>query len=342
MGGLLHISHGHIPVLARLVNPCEEGRWHVGFASPVLENLEVLLRFLEVAIEGAEARELGQADRASGQFHRFAAGHDCIVDIPDAGIEVSEYVVGEPVIRVEGDHVLELSDRIFDATFSIGCPEDGTLPDGRIDIHDDTYIVFDPPCADTDAIITVKGYNFPVGAIARINLVKESGQKVPFKLAESAEVDAEVSDESTFDIDSAGGFTVLKTLEDYPGVFKAGANLYGVANQFTLVADTHKFEERYSDSLLGALPEAAEIYRERSPVFFANKIQDPIIIFQGEDDQVVPQNQSDEIVAALRRGGVPHEYHLYPGEGHGFRKTETTEQFYTTLEKFLKTYVIFG
>jgi len=141
---------------------------------------------------------------------------------------------------------------------------------------------------------------------------------------------------------SAGGFTVLKALEDYPGTFKAGVNLFGVANHFTLAADTHKFEERYLDSMLGPLPEAADIYRERSPLFFADKIQDPIIVFQGEDDKVVPQNQSDEIVAALRRSGVPCQYHLYPGEGHGFRKTETIEQFYTTLEKFLKTYVIFG
>jgi dipeptidyl aminopeptidase/acylaminoacyl peptidase len=141
---------------------------------------------------------------------------------------------------------------------------------------------------------------------------------------------------------SAGGFTVLKALEDYPGTFKAGVCSYGVANHFTLAADTHKFEERYLDTMLGPLPEAAEIYRERSPIFFADKIQDPIIVFQGEDDKVVPQNQSDEIVAALRRNGVPHEYHLYPGEGHGFRKTETIEKFYTTLMKFLKTYVIFG
>ena len=141
---------------------------------------------------------------------------------------------------------------------------------------------------------------------------------------------------------SAGGFTVLKALEDYPGFFKAGVDLFGVANQFTLVADTHKFEERYSDSLLGSLPESAEIYRKRSPVFFADQIKDPIIVFQGEEDNVVPKNQSEEIVAILRRNGVPHEYHLYPGEGHGFRKTETIDHFYTALEKFLKTQVIFG
>jgi len=141
---------------------------------------------------------------------------------------------------------------------------------------------------------------------------------------------------------SAGGFTVLKALEDYPGFFKAGVCLYGVANQFTLVSDTHKFEERYSDSLLGALPEAAAVYKERSPIFFADQIRDPIAVFQGEDDKVVPKNQSDEIVAALRQNGVTHEYHIYPGEGHGFRKTETIEKFYTTVLKFLKQHVIFS
>jgi dipeptidyl aminopeptidase/acylaminoacyl peptidase len=140
---------------------------------------------------------------------------------------------------------------------------------------------------------------------------------------------------------SAGGFTVLQALEDYPGFFKAGVCLYGVANQFNLVAETHKFEARYSDTLLGPLPEAAELYRARSPIFHAEKIQDPIILFQGEEDQVVPRAQSDAIVAALRQRGIPHEYHLYPGEGHGFRKTETIEHLYNAIDKFLKQHVIF-
>jgi dipeptidyl aminopeptidase/acylaminoacyl peptidase len=141
---------------------------------------------------------------------------------------------------------------------------------------------------------------------------------------------------------SAGGFSVLKTLIDYPGKFKTGICLYGVADQFSLVANTHKFEERYSDSLLGPLPEAAEIYRERSPINFAEKITDPIIIFQGEDDKVVPREQSDQIVAALARNNVPHEYHLYSGEGHGFRKIETKEHFYNAVESFLKRHLIFS
>jgi dipeptidyl aminopeptidase/acylaminoacyl peptidase len=141
---------------------------------------------------------------------------------------------------------------------------------------------------------------------------------------------------------SAGGFTVLKALEDYPGFFKAGVCMYGVANQFTLAADTHKFEERYLDSLLGPLPEAAAIYKERSPLFFADRIKDPVAVFQGEDDKVVPMNQSEEIVTALRQNGVPHEYHIYPGEGHGFRKKETIEKFYNSVDRFLRQYVIFS
>ncbi len=140
---------------------------------------------------------------------------------------------------------------------------------------------------------------------------------------------------------SAGGLTVLKALEDHPGVFKAGVCLYGVANHFTLAMDTHKFEAHYLDSLLGPLPAAAAIYRERSPLFFAEKIRDPLIVFQGEDDKVVPRAQSDAIVEALKQNGVPHEYHLYPGEGHGFRKPETLEHFYKAVERFLKEYVLF-
>lgn len=141
---------------------------------------------------------------------------------------------------------------------------------------------------------------------------------------------------------SAGGFTVLQSLCEVPGFYRAALCLFGVANQFLLAADTHKFEARYLDSLLGPLPEAAAIYRERSPYFHAHKITDPIAVFQGEIDRVVPRNQSDEIVASLRARGVPHEYHVYPGEGHGWRKSETIEQFYAEASAFLRQYVLFS
>ena len=141
---------------------------------------------------------------------------------------------------------------------------------------------------------------------------------------------------------SAGGFTVLQSLVDYPGFYKAGICSYGVSNQFGLLMDTHKFEERYTFWLLGELPEAAELYRERSPVFHADKIVDPIIVFQGTDDVVVPQDQSEGIVASLKRRGIPHEYHLFEGEGHGWRKPETIETYYSRIDRFLLQHVIYA
>ena len=135
---------------------------------------------------------------------------------------------------------------------------------------------------------------------------------------------------------------MYQSLIDKPGLYKAGVCLFGVADQFGLAMETHKFEERYTDSLLGPLPEAADLYRLRSPIFHADKIVDPIIIFQGEIDQVVPKNQSESIVAALAARHVPHEYHIYEGEGHGWRKPETIEAYYETLLKFLQKYVLFA
>jgi len=141
---------------------------------------------------------------------------------------------------------------------------------------------------------------------------------------------------------SAGGFTVLQSLVELPGLYKAAICMFGVANQFTLAADTHKFEARYLDSMLGPLPEAAAVYRERSPIFHADRITDPIAVFQGDIDRVVPREQSDSIVASLRARGVPHEYHVYEGEGHGWRKSETIDQFYKSVEAFLRTHVLFA
>lgn len=141
---------------------------------------------------------------------------------------------------------------------------------------------------------------------------------------------------------SSGGFTVLEAMCQAPGLFRAGLALYAVTNMFGLAADTHKFEERYLDSLLGPLPEAAAIYRERSPIFHIDRLQDPIALFQGADDTVVPRAQSDAIAASLHRRGIPHEYHIYEGEGHGWRKTETIEQFYSAIDKFLRQYVLFA
>lgn len=139
---------------------------------------------------------------------------------------------------------------------------------------------------------------------------------------------------------SSGGLVVLKALEDYPGFFKAGVCRYGVADQFALAADTHKFEARYSDRLIGPLPAAADLYRERSPIFFADQIRDPLALFQGEDDTSVPRSQMDAMAAELQRRGTPYVYHVYSGEGHGFRKPETIVHYYRAVNDFLLKHVL--
>ena len=121
---------------------------------------------------------------------------------------------------------------------------------------------------------------------------------------------------------SAGGYTTLCALAFHDD-FAAGASYYGVADAETLTADTHKFESRYLESLIGPYPEAAETYRERSPIHYADRLQAAVILFQGLEDEVVPPSQAETMVAALNENGVPHAYLAFEGEQHGFRKSET-------------------
>ncbi|HEX3621187.1 MAG TPA: prolyl oligopeptidase family serine peptidase [Acidimicrobiales bacterium] len=120
---------------------------------------------------------------------------------------------------------------------------------------------------------------------------------------------------------SASGLTALLALTR--GVFAAGASLYGVADLAALATDTHKFEARYCDRLVGPWPVAADVYRTRSPLFHADELSAPLILFQGLDDRVVPPAQSEVLVDALRRAGLPFAYLRFEGEGHGFRRSET-------------------
>ncbi|HEY0802209.1 MAG TPA: S9 family peptidase, partial [Steroidobacteraceae bacterium] len=121
---------------------------------------------------------------------------------------------------------------------------------------------------------------------------------------------------------SAGGYTVLVALST-SDVFRAGADRFGVSDMTALARDTHKFESRYLDSLIGPLPQAQAIYASRSPLNHLDGFKVPVIVLQGADDPVVPPNQSERIVQALRARHVPVAYLLYPGESHGFRKPET-------------------
>lgn len=121
---------------------------------------------------------------------------------------------------------------------------------------------------------------------------------------------------------SAGGWTVLCALTR-TDLFGAGISRYGVADLTRLAEDTHDFEARYLDGLVGPLPDAADVYRERSPLSRLEAFRSPVLILQGADDQVVPPSQSEAVRDALAANGVPHAYVLYEGEGHGFRRKDS-------------------
>lgn len=120
---------------------------------------------------------------------------------------------------------------------------------------------------------------------------------------------------------SAGGFTTLCALT-FHQVFRAGAVYYGVSDLETLATDTHKFEARYLDRLIGPYPEYRERYKERSPIHHVDRMLCPVIFFQGLEDKVVPPEQTEKMVTALRARGVPVAYVPLAGEAHGFRSAE--------------------
>ncbi|WP_019499637.1 S9 family peptidase [Pseudanabaena sp. PCC 6802] len=124
---------------------------------------------------------------------------------------------------------------------------------------------------------------------------------------------------------SAGGYTTLCALT-FKDIFKAGASYYGVSDLEALASDTHKFEARYLDGLIGAYPERKDLYVARSPIHFTEQLSCPVIFFQGLEDRVVPPNQAEMMVDALRTKGLPVAYVAFAGEQHGFRKAENIKR----------------
>ena len=122
---------------------------------------------------------------------------------------------------------------------------------------------------------------------------------------------------------SAGGYTTLAALTFYPELFKAGASYYGISDLEVLIQDSHKFEARCLDILVGPYPAMKEVYRARSPIYFVDRLSCPLILFQGLEDKVVPPNQSKMMADAVRAKRRPVAYLTFEGEQHGFRKAET-------------------
>ncbi|MEN9236679.1 MAG: S9 family peptidase [Thermostichus sp. DG_1_6_bins_120] len=135
-------------------------------------------------------------------------------------------------------------------------------------------------------------------------------------LAEQGRVDGE---RLLIDGGSAGGYTTLAALT-FHDTFKAGASYYGVSDLEALVQETHKFESHYLDSLIGPYPDQQDLYRARSPIHHLDRLNCPVIFFQGLEDTIVPPNQAEAMVAALRAKGLPVAYVPFEGEQHGFRQ----------------------
>jgi dienelactone hydrolase len=137
---------------------------------------------------------------------------------------------------------------------------------------------------------------------------------------------------------SAGGYTTLAALT-FGDTFKAGASYYGVSDLAALAKDTHKFESRYLDRLVAPYPAQADLYQARSPLYFTRQLSCPIVFFQGLEDKVVPPNQAEMMVDALKEKGIPVAYVTFPDEQHGFRqatniKRALTGEFYFYAQIF--------
>lgn len=133
---------------------------------------------------------------------------------------------------------------------------------------------------------------------------------------------------------SAGGYTTLCALT-FRDVFKVGASYFGVSDLEALAKDTHKFESRYLDSMVGPYPERQDLYRERSPIHHVDRLSCPVIFLQGLEDRVVPPNQAETMVGALRAKGVPVAYVPFEGEQHGFRRSESIKRALESEQYFV-------
>lgn len=217
-------------------------------------------------------------------------------------------------------------------------PEPGTLPPLIVSVHGGPTAAARPAFSLGVQFWTSRGF-----AVADVDYRGSTGYGRPFReLLTGAWVVVDVEDaraaarhlaaEGLVDGDrlaihggSAGGTTTLMatlTSDD----FAAGVSYYGVTDLTALVATTHKFESRYFDTIIGPLPQAAELMAQRSPITHADQAHVPTLIMQGLEDAVVPPDQAEQIVAAFAARGVPHAYLAFEGEQHGFRRAENQQR----------------
>jgi dipeptidyl aminopeptidase/acylaminoacyl peptidase len=139
---------------------------------------------------------------------------------------------------------------------------------------------------------------------------------------------------------SAGGYTTLMALAKDPTFWTAGVSLFGVGDMYELKQGSHRFEVNYEQNLIGKLPEAGRLWKERSPLTFVKNVRAPVLLFHGTEDKAVPHQQSVDFAEAVKRNGGVAELVSYPGEGHGFQKEANRRDMLERMERFLDKYVL--
>jgi dipeptidyl aminopeptidase/acylaminoacyl peptidase len=139
---------------------------------------------------------------------------------------------------------------------------------------------------------------------------------------------------------SAGGYTTLMALTQDPGFWSAGVSLFGIGDLYELKQGSHRFEVNYEQGLIGRLPQAGRLWKERSPLTFVKAVRAPVQLFHGKEDKAVPYQQSVEFAEAVKRQGGVAELVLYDDEGHGFVKEANRRDQLERMERFLEKYVI--
>jgi len=134
---------------------------------------------------------------------------------------------------------------------------------------------------------------------------------------------------------SSGGTTVLNVLRKYPHVFRCGICSYGIGDLIQDAENTHKFEKCYYRSLIGDMAKSRDAYLQRSPLFHVDEIQDPLLLFHGSEDPVVPPSQSQALFDSLVQRGIPCTLKIFEQEGHGFKRDETIKEYYSMIVEFL-------
>ncbi|MBK9579308.1 MAG: S9 family peptidase [Fibrobacterota bacterium] len=324
-------------------------------------------KVLDIALDGTVHEIDPGPYRAFGQISAHPAGGQflAIASAPD---------LPDRVVRWDGAwHEIAKSFPTTGGTLPEGKPV--TWKDGETDIHGMLFVPKGGPRPDAGWPLLVNVHGGPTSArtasfspdtcfftdlgwaVLEVNyrgstgygeryrqaLAGRWGELDTFDCAEGARamVRQGVADPSRMAIKggSSGGFTVLNVLIEHPGLFRAGISNYGVTDLVQLELTTHKFESRYLHSLVAPYPKEIDLYRSRSPVHRGASIRDPLAVFQGADDKVVPPDQAERIVEALCHAGIPHHYRVFEGEGHGWRRSETIQAYYQDLDAFLTEHV---